>query len=152
MRGRAYCGYCAAKKEKFFGWRLHVVCTDDGVPVAFDMLPASEHDLTPIHETDGQFTRRRNRFSATRLTFQAMMPAPFLKTVVCVWYRSAAKTCFRILGQMISTCGFTANALKPFIVSFRLWVCSVLHARTNAGFDVKAYASLLALAFTNILV
>ena len=27
-----------------------------------------------------------------------------------------------------------------------------LHARTNTGFDVKAYASLLALAFTNILV
>lgn len=25
VRGRAYCGYCAAKKEKFFGWRLHLV-------------------------------------------------------------------------------------------------------------------------------
>jgi hypothetical protein len=26
VQGRAYCGYCAAKKEKFFGWRLHLVC------------------------------------------------------------------------------------------------------------------------------
>ena len=25
VRGRAYCGYCAAKREKFFGWRLHLV-------------------------------------------------------------------------------------------------------------------------------
>src|SRR5438093_12408892 len=23
VRGRIYCGYCAAKDEKFFGWRLH---------------------------------------------------------------------------------------------------------------------------------
>jgi hypothetical protein len=27
VRGRDYCGYCAAKKEKFFGFRLHLVCT-----------------------------------------------------------------------------------------------------------------------------
>src|SRR5215211_1189651 len=50
VRGREYCGYCAAKREKFFGWRLHLVCTPAGVPVAFDLLPASEQDLNPIHE------------------------------------------------------------------------------------------------------
>lgn len=50
VRGRAFCGYCAAKKEKFFGWRLHLICTPDGLPVRFDILPASEHDLTPVHE------------------------------------------------------------------------------------------------------
>jgi len=49
VRGRAYCGYCAAKKEKFFGWRLHLVCTTEGVPVACALLPARQHDLTPIH-------------------------------------------------------------------------------------------------------
>src|SRR5215203_527180 len=50
VRGRAYCGYCAAKKEKFFGWRLHLICRPDGVPVRFHMLPAGFHDLTPLHE------------------------------------------------------------------------------------------------------
>ena len=40
VRGREYCGYCAAKHEKFFGWRLHLICTPDGVPVSFEMLPA----------------------------------------------------------------------------------------------------------------
>ena len=50
VRGRVYCGYCAAKKEKFFGWRLHLVCTIGGIPVAFSLLPAACHDLTPVHE------------------------------------------------------------------------------------------------------
>jgi hypothetical protein len=50
VRGKAYCGYCAAKKEKFFGWRLHLICNAQGVPVSFDVLPAAEQDLTPIHE------------------------------------------------------------------------------------------------------
>src|SRR5215203_7418432 len=50
VRGRAFCGYCAAKKEKFFGWRLHLICTPTGIPVSFQLLPAAFHDLTPIHE------------------------------------------------------------------------------------------------------
>src|SRR5262249_15255912 len=40
VRGRSFCGYCAAKKEKFFGWRLHLVCTPAGLPVSFVLLPA----------------------------------------------------------------------------------------------------------------
>jgi hypothetical protein len=50
VRSRAYCGYCAAKKEQFFGWRLHLICTAAGVPVSFQLLPAAFHDLTPLHE------------------------------------------------------------------------------------------------------
>jgi len=48
--GGAYCGYCPAKRETFFGWRLHLVCTTEGLPVAFTLLPSGFHDLTPIHE------------------------------------------------------------------------------------------------------
>ena len=50
VRGRVYCGACPAKGEKVFGWRLHLVCTLDGIPVAFDLLPAGLHDLPPIYE------------------------------------------------------------------------------------------------------
>jgi hypothetical protein len=50
VRGRMFCGYCAAKEERFFGWRLHLVCNPDGLPVNFVMLPGALHDLTPIYE------------------------------------------------------------------------------------------------------
>lgn len=50
VRGKPFCGYCAAKRGRFFGWRLHLVCTPAGVPVAFALLPGSLHDLTPVHE------------------------------------------------------------------------------------------------------
>lgn len=43
VRGAVYCGYCAAKEEKFFGWRLHLIVTPAGVPVSFEVLPASYH-------------------------------------------------------------------------------------------------------------
>jgi len=44
--GRRPDGWCAAKREKFFGWRVHLVCRPDGVPVRVQMLPAGVHDLT----------------------------------------------------------------------------------------------------------
>lgn len=54
MRGRAFCGYCAAKEEPFSGWRPHLIRTTAGVPLACDLVPGGLHDLTPIHElTDG---------------------------------------------------------------------------------------------------
>ena len=52
VRGKLYSGYVAATKERFFGWRLHLVCTLEGVPVhyTYTLLPARLHGLTPIHE------------------------------------------------------------------------------------------------------
>lgn len=50
LRGRDYCGYCAAKKEKFFGFRLHLVCTPEGLPISFAIVTRGYHDLTPLHE------------------------------------------------------------------------------------------------------
>ena len=50
VRGKLYCGWCAAKKERFFGFRLHLIITPQGIPVSFSVLPAALHDLTPIHE------------------------------------------------------------------------------------------------------
>ena len=40
VRGRAYCGYCAAKEETgalraAFGWRLPLIVTPAGIPVSF---------------------------------------------------------------------------------------------------------------------
>ncbi|MBO9366318.1 MAG: hypothetical protein J7466_16150, partial [Roseiflexus sp.] len=44
--GRRSDGWCVAKRETFFGWRAHLVCRPDGVPVRVQMLPAGVHDLT----------------------------------------------------------------------------------------------------------
>lgn len=50
VRGRDYCGYCASKREKFFGFRLYLVCTPEGLPVSFAVVAGGYHDLTPLHE------------------------------------------------------------------------------------------------------
>jgi hypothetical protein len=149
VRGKAYCGYCAAKREKFFGWRLHLICTAQGIPVAFDLLPASEHDLTPIHELmvnlpsgasvfgdKGYISAddARTIFEATGVRLVSiprknMPPNTWADEFDLKLHRKRIET---VYGQM-EKMGIQR-----------------LHVRTNSGFNLKAWATLLALAFTNI--
>ena len=39
-------GYCAAQKLHYFGYKIHAVCTQQGVFKAFDISKASVHDFT----------------------------------------------------------------------------------------------------------
>lgn len=150
VRGKAYCGYCAAKKEKFFGWRLHVVCTPTGIPVRFEVLPAAEHDLTPIHEltfglpegatvfADKGYLSAPDAlaiFTATGVRLVAarrhnMTPNSWADEYDLRLYRKRIETVY----SQLETMGIQQ-----------------LHARTHHGFDLKTWASLLALAFTNII-
>jgi hypothetical protein len=150
VRGKAFCGYCAAKKEKFFGWRLHLICTPEGVPVSFDRLPAAEQDLTPIHELTVCLPE-----GATVFGDKGYVCDPDAATIL-------AETGVRFVA--VRRRNMTPNSwaddydLRHFrkrieTVYSQLEAMGIqqLHARSNSGFDLKVYASLLALAFTNLI-
>jgi len=44
-QGKQYLGYCAAKKEYYFGVKLHMICDVNGKPVQALLTPASENDI-----------------------------------------------------------------------------------------------------------
>lgn len=150
VRGKAFCGYCAAKREKFFGWRLHLICSPEGIPVSFDVLPAAEQDLTPIHELTVVLPE-----GATLLGDKGYVSDPDAQSIL-------AATGVRFVAVRRRNMSPNAWADEYDLRLYRKRIETVysqmeamavqhLHARTNHGFDLKAYASLLALAFTNII-
>lgn len=44
LQGEAFRGYCAAKKQYFYGVRVQVVVTEGGIPVEVCFVPGAEHD------------------------------------------------------------------------------------------------------------
>ncbi len=150
VRGKAFCGYCAAKKEKFFGWRLHLVCTPEGIPVSFALLEASYHDLTPVHELcyvlpegsclygDKGYNSDDDEKSLLEETGVKLVPA-------------------RRRGMKEQNTLSEFFALKRYrqgieTVNSQLESMGIeqLRARTNKGFFIKVHASLLALICTNL--
>jgi hypothetical protein len=148
VRGIEYCGYCATKKEKFFGWRLHLICDTRGIPVSFDVLPAACQDLTPVHELsfdlppasrllgDKAYIAQDDATTILDETGVYLIAARRKNMPPLAWaddwdlrhYRCRIETTYSQLEAM---------GLQR------------LHVRTQAGFEIKVFASLLALTFTN---
>ena len=147
---RAYFGWCAAKKEKFFGWRLHLICTREGLPVAFQMLPGGWHDLVPIHElTFGLPEGARvygDKAYISAPTEEALLAEGGIKLVAVrkanmhqqntfeewcdlKWYRPSIET----VNSQLEKMGIER-----------------LYARTNEGLSIKVLACMLALVCINL--
>lgn len=149
MRGRDYCGYCAAKREKFFGIRLHPVCTPTGIPVSFAIVAGGYHDLTPLHELSFGLPAGACLFGD-----KGYNSAPDEATIF-------DETGVRVIPMGRKNMEQHEWADEFDLKRYRKGVETVnsqlekmgtqhLHARTNAGFEVKVHASLFALACSNI--
>lgn len=148
VRGRLFCGYCAAKKEKFFGWRLHLICTPDGVPVAFSLIPGALHDLTPIHELtanlpegarvlgDKAFNSAPDEISIVNNVGLRLVPIRRANMKPNDWCDDYD---LRLYRRHIETVNSQLESMG----------LQHLHARTNAGVELKLHASLIAVACTN---
>jgi hypothetical protein len=148
VRGKADCGYCAAKREKFFGWRLHLVCTAGGVPVAFELLPGGLHDLTPVHEltaglpagasvyTDKAHNSKDDEASILAESGVRLVPIRKANMRPNDW---ADKLALRAHRKRIETANSQLEAMGV----------QRLHVRTTAGLELKVQASLLALVCLN---
>ena len=129
VRRRAYCGSCAANRETFVGWRVHVVCRLDGVPVRVQMLPAGVHDLTPVHELAYGLPAGARRLGVAANNYspqQLMRPASWRRRG-CAWSRCAGRPCVRTPGVWTpSNCARIVIRLRRSTVNWRRWALSGL--------------------------
>jgi hypothetical protein len=147
VRGKDYCGFCAAKNEKFFGWRLHLVCTPDGVPVTFTLLPALHHDLTPLYELTVDLPAEACLYGDKGYNTADGEQDLWLDGLRLIPIRKANMTPHLLVDD---------NDLRRYrklieTLNSQLESMGVEHlrARTNPGFEIKIHSSLLAVYFTN---
>lgn len=58
VQGKEYRGYCASKRSYFYGFKVHVIVTSNGIPVEFTFTTGNKHDLDglkqlPVNLPDG---------------------------------------------------------------------------------------------------
>jgi len=149
VHGSAYYSRCPAKDERFFGWRLHLICSGDGLPVAFELLPARAHDLNAIHDLTASLSsgarvfadKGYNSAADEAALWQALGVRLIPKRKKNMQPHSWADDYdLHLYRQRIETVGSQ-------LVNMGL---QQLHARTAAGFALKVLASLLALTFSNL--
>jgi hypothetical protein len=153
-----YFGWCSSKRWHFFGWRLHLICTPGGVPVRFQMLPASFHDLTPIYELTFGLPKGASVFADKAYISAPVRRAlrPTVRRGRSKYSRDGVHLVARHKQSMrpntfLEWCGLrlyrhTIESANSQLV--RMGIQS-LHARTDQGLAIKVLASLLALTCIN---
>lgn len=149
VQGKSYFGRCVAKDELFFGWRLHLVCSAAGQPVAFDIMPAAWHDLTGIQWLTAELPE-----GATVLGDKAYNSD--LDETLCDYYGKLLLLPKRRKNMIQDVPEHQAllRQFRPVIETIHSQLEKMgvqrLHARTNLGLFLKLYASLLALLFNSL--
>jgi hypothetical protein len=125
-----------------------LVVTPQGVPVAFAILPAACHDLTPVHELtvslpagacaygDQAFNSKTDEAGILADTGVRLVP---IRKATLTPNRWADKLALREYRPHVET---TNSQLAVMGIQH-------LHARTNPGFELKVHASLFALTIIN---
>jgi hypothetical protein len=150
VQGRDFYGYCASKQEHFFGWYLHLVCDAQGVPVAFDLLPARWDELVAVQDLLATLPAGSCVVADKGyLSYQEQLLA-YLHGGV----RLVAKFRKNMRGNSeADSC--LIRQYRPRIETLNSQLEKMglqrLHARTNQGFALKILASLFAVALTNAL-
>lgn len=148
VRGKQYDGYCAAKEEKFFGWRLHLVITPDGIPVSFDLLPASHHHLTPVHELMERLPTGAGGYADKGYNSAEDEAWIAGETGICLIPARRAKMAPNTRAELF---GLQRYRRRVETVNSQLaaWGVQRLHARTHEGWVLKVLASLFAVLCVN---
>lgn len=148
VRGARYCGYCAAKQERFFGWRLHLAVTPQGVPASFDLLPASYHDLTPVHELMERLPSGATVYADKGYNSgddEAWIEG---ETGIRLVPRRRENMEPNTLGEWFALRRYRGR-VETVNSQLEAWGAQRLHARTHEGWLCKVLASLFALLCVN---
>ncbi len=152
--GKAYFGICIAKKWHFYGWRLHLVCTQDRIPVAFQLLPASWHDLTAVYDLstglpEGASVYADKAYVSKAVKEDLMTRVGELPLIKIVTYKRA-----NMKQQNTQEERWWLKKYRGRIETANSQLENMgiqrLHARTNRGLSIKVLSSLLALVCTNL--
>jgi hypothetical protein len=150
VRGRSYYGYCAAKDEKFFGWRLHLICTADGRPASFTLLPASFHDLPPWYDLTFDLPEKATLYGDKAdhcaeieqyLAQDGLRLVPLCKKTMRQQHTLQEEPNLRRYRKGVETVNSQLESMG----------INRLHARTNPGFEINVHATLIALWNTRFL-
>lgn len=146
--GAQYDGTCHAKNERYFGWKLHLICDSVGIPSRFVLRPARPHDTTAVDDLECTLP-----FGSVLLGDRGSVSEPLCNQLdarygitLIAMHRAnmtpntpAEQRLLRMHRKCIETC----NSQREKMGVARL------HARLSAGVSLKIAASLCALSVPN---
>jgi len=150
VQGPAFRGWCAAKKEWFYGFRLHWVCDAQGCPVSFCLLPATTHELTLVQDLCASLAPH-TCIAADGAYVSAEQQALAWNTAQIYLIARHHSNMSPNSPEELRFLELTRWMIETAHSQLEKMGVQRLHARTLVGFSLKLLASLLALVFNHLI-
>jgi len=148
VRGERFVGRCEAKREWFFGYKLHWCCDTAGWPLAFTLRPARRHERAALSRLLAHLSP-----GATVVGDAAYVS----RKRALFWQQRGIRIVAKHYGRMTPNTADERRLLqqRQIIETLHSQLESMgiqrLRARTRAGFCLKVICSLLALMMFHFL-
>lgn len=136
-RNEAYRGKCASKSQFFYGFRVQVIATLDGIPVEFAIVPGSWHDSHGMHALSMNLPKGSRNIADSAYTDYAF--EELLKEAENIWHDTERKSNSKRTEPAYRT--FYKSTMRKRIESLFAQINSMIprkiHATTIKGFLLK---------------
>jgi len=143
-RDQALRGYCASKKQYYFGLKASVIVTEAGEPVELLLVPASTADISALRAMDLNLPEASTLFGDTGfldIGFEtALREEAGLRLVVP--RRSNMKE--QLDGCLEYVCGVSRKRVETTFSQLTQRLARSVHAVTPRGFELKILLTVLA--------
>lgn len=145
-KGREFHGYCASKKEYFFGLKVCLIVTQSGAPVEMLLVPGASTDITALRSMDLNLPEQSTLFGDS-----GFLDIPFETALgeeaglnLVVPRRKNMKE--QLDGCLEFICGIRRKRVETSFSQLAERLARSIHAVTPRGFELKVFLTVLALS------
>ena len=145
-----YRGKCVSKREYFYGFKVHVIATVDGVPVEFAIVPGSWNDSHGMHALEMNLpkgSRNINDSGYTNYEFEDM-----IKEYDDIWHDTVRKSNSKRIEPAYRTYykNYWRKIIENVFSQMTAWIPTRIHATSIKGFLLKVKFFIYAFTFNKI--
>lgn len=143
-RDEAFRGYCASKKEYFFGLKVAVIVTEAGEPVELLLVPGATADISALRSMDLNLPEGSTLFGDTAFLDQAFESALREEAGLRLVVPRRANMKEQLEGCLTFLCSVRRKRVETTFSQLTQRLGRSIHAVTARGFELKVMLTVLA--------
>jgi hypothetical protein len=145
-----YRGKCVSKREYFYGFKVHVIATIDGMPVEFAIVPGSWNDSHGMHALDMNLPEGSRNIADSGYTnyeFEDM-----IKQCDVIWHDTVRKSNSKRVEPAYRSYykNYWRKIIENVFSQITAWIPTRIHATSIKGFLLKVKFFIYAFTFNKI--
>ena len=143
-RGEAFRGYCAAKKEYFFGLKVSLIVTEAGEPVEMLLVAGSTADIRALRSMDLNLPQGSTLFGDSGFLDTDFETALRQEAGVNLVVPRRSNMKQQLDGCLEYVCGVRRKQVETTFSQLTERLARSIHAVTARGFELKILLTVLA--------